>query len=322
MHSGSSGFQWKCGKKGTLPSAENGRSGVPAYRVDTLCKAARIIAPVLALLMAMPLLFILAAMLLVAAPASAQSTTDDFVLVQKGELPIILTAPHGGRLALPGIAVRNIEGKPSPQFNVGGDTNTDVLVQEIAREIKRLTGKDAYLVMARYQRRFIDANRAPRIAFDDTRAAQHYDRYHQSIRQFVDEVRSKYPAGLLIDVHGQHKFPDHLVRGTLNGRSVVALIKRAGVEAVVGPKGLYGQLEANGFAIFPANDVPPQGKHEDAGFNGGFTVAQYGSHKPNGIDAVQFEFGVKHRQKGEVEATAKRAAQAIVAFYEVYLKAQ
>ena len=61
-------------------------------------------------------------------------------------------------------------------------------------------------------------------------------------------------------------------------------------------------------------------QHEDAGFNGGFTVAQYGSNQSNGIDAVQFEFGVKHLRKGEVEASAKRAARAVAAFYEVYLK--
>ena len=272
----------------------------------------------------MPVRFLLASLILivVSAPLMAQGVPDDLVLIQKGELPIILTAPHGGRHAVPEVAVRNIEGKPQPQYNIGGDTNTDVLVQEMAREIKRLTGKDVYVVMARFQRRFIDANRAPKIAFEDTHAAPYYDRYHQTIRQFVDDVRASYPAGLLIDVHGQHKFPDHLVRGTLNGRAVSKLIKRAGVEAVIGPKGLYGQLEANGFDIFPANDVPPVGTNEDAGFNGGYTLGQYGSHRANGIDAVLFEFGVKHRRKGEVEASAKRAARAIAAFYEVYLKGQ
>lgn len=253
-------------------------------------------------------------------PSTAQGIPRELVLIQKGELPIILTAPHGGRDAVPEIAVRNIEGKPQPQYIIGGDLNTDVLVREMAREIRRLTGKDVYLVMARYQRRFIDANRPPRIAFEDPRAAPHYELYHQTVRQFVDEVRTRYPAGLLIDVHGQHKFPDHLVRGTLNGRAVSKLIKRAGVEAVTGPKGLYGQLEANGFTIFPANDVPPEGTNEDAGFNGGYTLGQYGSHRANGIDAVLFEFGVKHRSKAEVEASAKRAARAVAAFYEVYLK--
>jgi hypothetical protein len=92
------------------------------------------------------------------------------------------------------------------------------------------------------------------------------------------------------------------------------------VEAITGPNGLFGQLEVNGFDVFPRNDIPPDGKGEDDGFNGGYTVATYGSHHANGIDAVQFEFGVKYRQEAELDATIKRAARSIVVFYDAYLK--
>ena len=40
----------------------------------------------------------------------------------------------------------------------------------------------------------------------------------------------------------------------------------------------------------------------------------------SGIDAVQFEFGVKYRQEAELDATIKRAARSIVVFYDAYLK--
>ena len=266
---------------------------------------------------------VLAASLL---PASAHiaravgSSPEDLVLVQSGTLPIIFTAPHGGRAEVPGVGVRKIEGKPWPHYNNGGDTNTDLMIQAVAREINRLTGSDAYIVMAKFQRRFIDANRPPEVAFDNPGAEPAYRYYHKMIRHFVDEVRQRYPAGLLIDVHGQAKFPDHLIRGTINGRTVSKLIARDGQTAITGPKGLFGQLEINGFVVFPANDVPIGGTSEDAGFNGGFTLGQYGSHRPNGVDAVLFEFGVKHRRTIEVEAWAKRAAISIIAFYDTYLK--
>jgi hypothetical protein len=40
----------------------------------------------------------------------------------------------------------------------------------------------------------------------------------------------------------------------------------------------------------------------------------------NGIDAIQFEFGVNYRQEAKLESTIKRAAKSIVAFYDGYLK--
>jgi hypothetical protein len=245
----------------------------------------------------------------------------DLVLIRKGALPIILTAPHGGRAAIPGIPPRNLEGKKDGiTYVAGGDPGTDLIVQVMAREIRELTGKDAYLVMARFDRRYIDANRAPAIAYDNPASEPYYRLYHETIRAFVDDVRRAYPAGLLIDVHGQRKFPNHLVRGTLNGRAVSRLLARAGVQAITGPGGLYGELERNGFKVFPGNDVPPAGTSEDAGFNGGYTVATYGSHRADGIDAVLFEFGVPHRRMPELEEWARRAARAVVTFYETYLR--
>jgi N-formylglutamate amidohydrolase len=256
---------------------------------------------------------------------AAERTPADLVLVQRGELPIILTAPHGGREAIPGIEPRRDQAGVEAYrkwggFQRGTDTNTDVLAQRIAAEITKLTGKRPYLVMARFSRTYIDANRPPEFALDAAGARPYYDLYHRSIRRFIDEVLANHPAGLLIDVHGQTKDPEVLFRGTLNGRAVERLLRRAGVEAVTGPNGIYGQLEAKGFKVFPGNDVPPRGRSEDAGFNGGYTVASYGSHNRNGIDAVQFEFGTRYRQKPVLDKSAQDAARAIAAFHEAYLK--
>jgi N-formylglutamate amidohydrolase len=245
--------------------------------------------------------------------------------VRQGALPIILTAPHGGREAIAGIEPR-ADRSLAPGFNAwggfqrGADVGTDVLVQGIAAEIAKLTGKEPYLVMARFERKYIDANRPVQLALDSREARPYYDHYHEAIRRFVDEVRKNYPAGLLVDVHGQVKDRDVIMRGTLNGRGVERLVRRAGFEGVTGPNGIFGQLETNGFRVFPANDVPPRGTSEDGGFNGGWTVQTYGAHNRDGIDAVQMEFGASYRQKAVLEKSAKDAAKAIVGFYEAYLK--
>ena len=268
--------------------------------------------------------FVLA--LLAAAPLcspAADPAPPDLVLVQSGTLPIILTAPHGGTSEIPGVAPRDVAGKPKggASYVVDRDPETDRLAIGIAAEIKALTGKDVYLVVARFHRKFIDPNRPPEIALDSPAARPYYDYYHGFVRKFVDEVRKGHRAGLLIDVHGQHKFPNELVRGTINGRSVTQLILRADFDAITGPNGIFGQMERNGFKVWPANSFPPSKNHEDGGFNGGYTTNQYGSHRGDGIDAVQFEFGTKYRSKDELQRSIKATAKAIVAFHDAYLKA-
>ena len=219
---------------------------------------------------------------------AAENAPADLVLVQQGSLPIILTAPHGGREKIAGVAPREmitekVDGSRRwGGLQRGGDPNTDILVQGIAAEIKALLGRDAYLVMAKFDRKFIDANRPPDLAFDSAEARPYYDYYHNSIRRFIAEIRKRYPAGLLIDVHGQKKDPAALMRGTRNGSAVRRLLQRYGQKSIVGPNGLFGQLEVNGFKVFPANDIPIDGTSENAGFNGGYTVFTYGSHNANG----------------------------------------
>jgi N-formylglutamate amidohydrolase len=195
-----------------------------------------------------------------------------------------------------------------------------MLAQGIAAEIEMLTGNKPYLVMAKFERKYIDANRPPEIGLDDPKARPYYDYYHNAVRSLIDDVRCKYPAGLLIDVHGQRKDRGVLMRGTRNGRTITQLLERAGVPAVTGSNGVFGELEANGFKVFPGNDVPPAGTGENAGYSGGYTVSIYGSHITNGIDAVQMEFGDKYLAKVVLDNSARNAAKAIVAFHEAYLK--
>ncbi len=54
-------------------------------------------------------------------------------------------------------------------------------------------------------------------------------------------------------------------------------------------------------------------------YNGGYTVQTYGSHRAEGIDAVQFEYGSSYRKLEKLDDTAKRTAAAIAKFYAAYL---
>jgi len=79
-------------------------------------------------------------------------------------------------------------------FVKGGDFNTDILAQGIAAEIQELTGKAPYLVLAKFERKYIDANRPPEIGLDNPKARPYYDYYHNAVRRFIGEIRGKYSA--------------------------------------------------------------------------------------------------------------------------------
>jgi N-formylglutamate amidohydrolase len=269
----------------------------------------------------------LATLLAIPAALALAEPPEELVHVQRGTLPILITAPHGGQAAIPGAARRNVK-DPSLRAasrNWGGavdtrDGGTEELALAMAREIRRLTGQSPYVVAAKFHRRYADANRPVALALEGAAAKPYYEFYHQSIRAFVDEIRRGHPAGLLLDVHGQDKMPDALLRGTRSGRSILKLYRRAGAEGITGPHGLFGLLEAQGFKVFPANQEGVGAGREYAGLDGGYTVQRYGSDNADGIDAFLLEFGTVYRRADRVQRSAKDAARAVAGFYEAYLK--
>lgn len=251
----------------------------------------------------------------VALPCSALAR--DLIHAETGELPIILTAPHGGRQDVPGCEPRTPTGS---RFVTNPDYNTDILAQSIAAEIKRLTGKPPYLVIARFHRKFIDANRRADEAYGTDGCKADYALYHAAIRRQIDKVRAKHPHAMLFDIHGQMTYRDSILRGTRHGITVTRLLARAGALAVTGPDSVFGQFAAMGYSIVPSNDTSPTDQVEVDRYTGGHTVGIYGSHNADGIDAMQLEFGRNLREHSVIDQSAKDTARAIAVFYERFLK--
>jgi N-formylglutamate amidohydrolase len=133
--------------------------------------------------------------------------------------------------------------------------------------------------------------------FDEMRPA--YRAYHDQVAAYVAQLRSGFPSGsLLIDMHGQSDEPGTTFRGTRAGLTVRKLLGRFGPSALQGPKSILGQLAKSGYAVDPAPDT--ESLREDSRFSGGHTVFTYGSHRPDGIDAIQFEFGRQHRSNSHL----------------------
>jgi N-formylglutamate amidohydrolase len=257
-------------------------------------------------------------LLLVLAWTTASAATaqpPELVFAQSGTLPIILTAPHGGNSPVPGAP-------PRTRGERDQDVRTGELAEALASRLEAIFCERPYVVIALFHRRYIDANRAEAESYEHPDARPAYLAYHDSIRRFVDEIRARYPqGGILIDVHGQAEDPGRIHRGTRNGTTVSRLLARHGEESLVGRNSIAGQLQAAGYDVFPPGG-PLQGAREDARYNGGYTVATYGSQHPDGIDAIQLEIGRAFRGPDTLPALTDALANAIAVFSTTYVRDQ
>ncbi len=191
------------------------------------------------------------------------------------------------------------------------------MAQKISESIEDLVHRKPYIVAACFHRRYIDANRTPKNAYENEAARQYYDHYHNQIKSCIGEVKGAFPdvqASLLIDIHGQSYQPEVIFRGTRNTETVSALLKNCGEGALIGEESILGVLSGMGIEISPATNDLALVEHPS--YDGGFTVYKYGSHHVKGIDAMQLEFGNFFRKPENISKTAQQVALAIVVFYK------
>lgn len=225
------------------------------------------------------------------------------VVSSKGTLPLILTVPHDGGEFL-GLMQQRKKGV------VLRDSGTRELAERTASMLESKSGKRPYLVIARFSRKYLDANRSEEEAMESKDALPAYRAYHDQIAAYISEVKAKFPDGsLLVDVHGQSEDPNTTFRGTRAGLTTKALLSRSGKDCLQGSKSITGVLATKGYAVNPPAEAPAL--QEDRRFAGGYTVFHYGSHRPEGIDAIQLEFGKAHRANTRL---ADDLAETLLAF--------
>lgn len=222
-------------------------------------------------------------------------------LVQRhrGTMPVILTCPHDGVESPPDVQERTDQATPPGcQFTPLRDLETGVITQSVAQKILDLTGLSPYIVIARFHRKFIDANRPDRpvnCAFTDPDAQPFYDEYHDRITGYVNEILLQNAnRGFLFDIHGKRLIesdPADIYLGTDNGASLRPGFDRT---SIFMQHGLHGLLKA---ARHQGAGAPPQpifqyrispadaGAPENSSVDGGFTIRRYGAF----INSIQVE---------------------------------
>lgn len=236
------------------------------------------------------------------------------VSIEPGDLPIILTAPHGGREVIPNVPPRS--GNGVRQFRYKSDDFTEQLTEKLADAIESETGKRPYIVIANFHRKYLDANRRAAEAFESEQARVVYEKYHKAISDARREVTERWGCGVLFDIHGQAAEPQAIFRGTQNGKTVKRLLKRSGDESWRGESSFFGQLAKQGVRVIPAIGST---ELEHSSYDGGFTVMQHGSAAGGTVDAIQLELGRQLRMPDKNASTAKKLAIAITAFSAKYL---
>lgn len=247
----------------------------------------------------------------------AQLDISRYVTIRAGQAPIILSAPHGGDRLLPGVPERTNAGQRF--FELVRDQRTAELVDRIAYYLARRHSAAPYVVIARFERRHVDANRAAEDAYTppgDGGPKLVYDAFHNSLAGFSAEVAARWGRGIMLDIHGQSRRPEAVIRGTDDGETVASLIRRHGEAALIGPNSIFGALAAKGYTIAPTGKADD--KLEQL-FRGGPIVRMYGSWRGGAIDAIQVEVGSRYRAPERLEQTARDMSDAIATFTKAYL---
>ncbi len=236
---------------------------------------------------------------------------SDLVEVGEGDLPIVITAPHGGTNAIPGAVERT--DKSLPGFVTVTDTRTDSLAREAALEVEKCFGKKPWVVIAKFSRKYADVNRPMKYGAESDAAREQHKLYHEAVRHAVDSVRAKFGKGILVDIHAQAADKEIVYRGTQNLKS----LGQVSDDELSGKKSFLGVLEKLGVKITP--DTSHARDKEHPKFNGGHTVQTYGLGQADGIFAVQLEFGGSYRSAKEIPETAKKLAAAMKSHVAAFL---
>ncbi|MCC7442831.1 MAG: hypothetical protein IT285_14445 [Bdellovibrionales bacterium] len=148
----------------------------------------------------------------------------DRFIVQRGEVPVVVTAPHAGWQRVKGLSERDCDdpGLPSgcrgggcmsggigPRVAGGADFRSLQVAEAMADELESCLGGRPYVVIPTIARAIMDFNRdaddpkGERCSFDDPGARPYWEGYHRRIAITISEIQKQWgDEGLLADVHG------------------------------------------------------------------------------------------------------------------------
>lgn len=239
--------------------------------------------------------------------------TSNYIEYIPGDLPIVVSVPHGGALTPASIPDRTVG-------TTATDLNTIPLSQAVSAALTTATGKAPHVVIVHLRRTKLDANReVVEAAQGNAEAARAWNEYHAFVELAMTTVRLRYGTGFYIDLHGHgHAIPRlelgyMLTASTLNQSNaqldatgaamtsslrLIAQTSSLSSSALLrGPTSLGGLLESRVRAVPSPSDPSPGA---DDYFNGGYSTDRHTTTLPG----VQIEC----HYTGVRDTTTNRAA--------------
>jgi len=259
-------------------------------------------------------------------------TTTKHIRYLKGNIPLILTAPHGGTKK-----PENINNRKTGVFDM--DDYTLELTIDILEEFQNTTGKVPYAVIAEISRTKVDLNRKEAQAYEDWRAKYVYDEFHYRINNIEEQIEKEFGKGLYIDIHGQSHPKGYLEFGYLLFNNTLALHEsslkeyqekssirtlskfspESFIDQLRGPHSMGSLMCTLGYDSIPSIKLPyaTDGNY----FEGAYDTIRYGSLKGGNISGIQIEFPYKNIRDSDKnrKKCAKAFVESLVKFMDIHL---
>ena len=270
------------------------------------------------------------------APDQSYYGRSQYVQYFPGELPVVLSAGHGGEL-------RSAEIPDRTEGTFVQDRNTMDLALRVRQTIKDQTGYWPHLVVSHLHRIKLDPNREILEAAQGNLAAERaWWEYHTYIKRARQIIEADFGEGYYIDLHGhghtiqrlelgyllsssQLASSDEALLGLAGNSSLKALAQKPGVdfvELIRGPTSLGALLEGEGFPSVPSMEDPHPGGAPY--FTGGYSTLVHGSRNGGTVSGVQIECnftGVRDNAQNR-QAFAEALAAALAVYFPTHFGIQ
>ena len=265
---------------------------------------------------------------------------ENYIEYYAGNLPIILSAPHGGQLTPDEISDRTYG-------TFVTDLNTYELTKTIMDSMIVRFGGYPHVILCKLKRTKLDANRdSIEAAQENKYALRAWQEYHHYIEVAKKKITNDQGSGLFLDIHGHGINPDgfydlrtwlgYLIsseeldqsNGVLNTNSyqskssISAWVDSSSysfVEVLRGKVSFGSILDSLGYKSLPSiNDLSPDGMRY---FSGGYNTARHGSRSGGVISSIQIELpkpGIRDNQS-TWSSYSKALNSTISEYYKIHL---
>ncbi len=266
-------------------------------------------------------------------------TADTYAQYVFGDMPVIISAPHGGTQKPAAIPTRS-QSICGLAVTTGADTYTNLLAADLGNALKVLMGKTPHQITCQLSRDKVDMNREiNEAACNNTIAQGVWNAYHQYVYTAKTTLMASFGRGLLIDLHGHghtiqrnelgYNLSGSTLRGTDNGLNAASIVKASSIknlsahnltlqthaQLIRGNAAFGTLLQSTGYSSVPSQQQPAPAIADDY-FSGGYNIERWGSKDSAYLDAIQIETPYSFR---DTDAHRKRFADSLAVVIKRYL---